>query len=445
MSARGLFLTILALLVAGAAFMAWTRFEGGEPQITAPETLLVGKQGGRLAIVAADEDSGVRSVSVVLAHPEGETQLAARDLPGSVMGGADDREPVAVDVEIDPSALPPRAEEAFLRIAVRDWSWRGGFAGNEARLDVPVTIDRKAPRISVSTGLTYVRRGGAGVVVYTVGEPSRRDGVEVGDAFFRGYPAGELRVAFYAVPTDAPQNPPIRVVAEDMAGNVGKARWPVVVRERRLPSSQVRLPASFLDGKVRDLAETEGIAYEDPKRAFHVINTEVRARNEAAIREALAESAPERLWEGSFEQLRNSKVTSQFAEDRRYLVGGEPVSEATHFGYDLASTQAAPITSAAAGRVAFADELGIYGNCVLVDHGLGVGTLYGHLSRLDVEPGEEVARGDRLGLSGATGLAGGDHLHFAILVGGVYVDPLEWWDPKWVRDNVDARLAASTP
>ncbi len=196
---------------------------------------------------------------------------------------------------------------------------------------------------------------------------------------------------------------------------------------------------------MRALAESEGIADDDPKRAFHRVNTEVRARNEARIRQALADSHPERLWEGSFEQLRNSKVTSQFAEDRRYLVGGEPVSEATHFGYDLASTQAAPITSAAAGRVAFADELGIYGNCVLVDHGLGVGTLYGHLSRLDVEPGEEVARGDRLGLSGATGLAGGDHLHFAILVGGVYVDPLEWWDPKWVRDNVDARLAASTP
>ena len=103
------------------------------------------------------------------------------------------------------------------------------------------------------------------------------------------------------------------------------------------------------------------------------------------------------------------------------------------------------ITSAAAGRVVFAEELGIYGNCVLVDHGLGLGSLYGHLSRVDVQPGQDVLQGETLGLSGATGLAGGDHLHFAILVGGVYVDPLEWWDPAWVRSNVDTRLATSSP
>ncbi len=95
--------------------------------------------------------------------------------------------------------------------------------------------------------------------------------------------------------------------------------------------------------------------------------------------------------------------------------------------------------------MAFAGELGIYGDCVILDHGLGVASLYGHLSRLDVAAGDRVEQGQPLGLSGATGLAGGDHLHFAILVGGTYVDPLEWWDPKWVKDNVDARLAPSSP
>ena len=137
-------------------------------------------------------------------------------------------------------------------------------------------------------------------------------------------------------------------------------------------------------------------------------------------------------------------MTSRFGERRRYLVGGEPVSEATHYGYDLASTRAAPVTAAAAGRVAFADDLGIYGKCVLVDHGLGVATLYGHLSRIDVEPGARVEQGARLGTTGATGLAGGDHLHFAVLVGGTYVDPLEWWDPKWFASNVKARLDSAS-
>jgi murein DD-endopeptidase MepM/ murein hydrolase activator NlpD len=98
-----------------------------------------------------------------------------------------------------------------------------------------------------------------------------------------------------------------------------------------------------------------------------------------------------------------------------------------------------------AGRVVFADELGIYGNCVLIDHGLGVSSLYGHLSRIDVAPGDVVQRGQTIGLTGQTGLAGGDHLHFAILVGDTYVDPIEWWDPKWIRDHIDARLESPAP
>jgi murein DD-endopeptidase MepM/ murein hydrolase activator NlpD len=445
-SGRAWFLLLVAALLVGVAGFAWTRFEGSPPEIRAPGEVLVGAEGGSVDLEVVDPDSGLRSVTAVLSHPGGELTLAAQELPGTLLGGGQRRdEPLHLELAIDPGKLPRGVEQAFLRVTARDWSWRGGLGGNEARLDLPVTIDRKPPRISVATGLTYVRRGGAGVVVYTLGEPVKRDGVEVGDTFFRGYPLGERRVAFYAVPTDAPKNPSLRVVAEDQAGNVGRARWPVVVNERELPHADVRLPASFLDTVVPRLAAAEGIDASDATAAFQRINTEVRAANEARIRSELADSAPERLWEGAFEQLANSQVTSRFAEQRRYFVGGKPVSEATHFGYDLASTKAAPVTAAAAGRVVYADELGIYGNCVLVDHGLGVGSLYGHLSRVDVEPGQEVARGQTLGLSGATGLAGGDHLHFAILVGGVYVDPLEWWDPSWVRANVDARLAPSAP
>jgi murein DD-endopeptidase MepM/ murein hydrolase activator NlpD len=164
----------------------------------------------------------------------------------------------------------------------------------------------------------------------------------------------------------------------------------------------------------------------------------MRAANEARIRELTADSAPERLWDGAFRQLANSKVTSRFAERRTYFIGGQAVSRATHFGYDLAALASSPITAANAGRVVYAGDLGIYGNTVLIDHGLGLATLYGHLSSVDVSEGDRVEAGQTLGLSGATGLAGGDHLHFAILVGGHYVDPLEWWDAEWVRTHVDA-------
>ena len=101
---------------------------------------------------------------------------------------------------------------------------------------------------------------------------------------------------------------------------------------------------------------------------------------------------------------------------------------------------ASPISAAAAGRGIYADDLGIYGLCVLIDHGMGLASVYGHLSSIAVEAGEDVSQGSVLGRSGETGLAGGDHLHFALLVGDTYVNPLEWWDPKWVRSHIEVRL-----
>jgi murein DD-endopeptidase MepM/ murein hydrolase activator NlpD len=441
-SGRGWLLILVLILGAAGTVLGMRRFEGDPPQVAGPESLLLGRQAQEITFDLADAGTGLRSIRVVFESATGEETLFSEDFPGSTFGGAvRGTAPATVTVTLDPATLPRAIAEGFLRVTARDWSWRETFRGNETRVDVPVTIDRKPPRIAVATGLTYVKRGGVGVVVYSPSEDTVRDGVRVGEAFFAGHPWGERKVAFYSVPTDAERNPKIRVEAEDAAGNVSSARWPVVVRERAMPEANVTLPASFLDEKVRDLAAAEGVEAADLVQAFDHINTKVRAANEAQVREALAESAPEQLWEGPFLQLPNSKVTSRFAEQRTYFVGGKSVSKATHFGYDLASTSAAPIIAAAAGRVAFADELGIYGNCVLVDHGLGVGTLYGHLSRVDVAPGDAVGRGETLGLSGETGLAGGDHLHFAILVGDTYVDPLEWWDPKWMRENVEARIA----
>jgi murein DD-endopeptidase MepM/ murein hydrolase activator NlpD len=79
---------------------------------------------------------------------------------------------------------------------------------------------------------------------------------------------------------------------------------------------------------------------------------------------------------------------------------------------------------------------------VVLDHGCGLMSLYAHMSSIGVEEGQQVSRGDVLGRSGETGRAGGDHLHYSMLVHGVQVDPLEWWDGRWIRDHVAAKLGA---
>jgi murein DD-endopeptidase MepM/ murein hydrolase activator NlpD len=111
-----------------------------------------------------------------------------------------------------------------------------------------------------------------------------------------------------------------------------------------------------------------------------------------------------------------------------------------HLGFDLAVTAAVQVSAANRGRVLHADYLGIYGNCVVLDHGMGLQSLYAHLSSISVQPGELVERGQMIGRSGMTGLAGGDHLHFSMLLQGRPISPLEWWDSHWIQDRVLRKL-----
>ena len=446
MSARGWLGVLFVLLAAGGAGLAFFRAEGTAPVVIAPTSLGVGAAGLDFEIAASDSGSGIRELSAVFSHAGGDREVALQLYPGSWLRGGETGADRSLAVHLDPKQLGAAEGSGFLRISARDWSWRGGFGGNQTRLEVPVTIDLTPPRVSIASGLTYVERGGSGAVSYSVSEPTARDGVQVGEHFYRGValPGAanpNARIAIFAIATDAPPAAPIRVIAEDAAGNSSSASWSVVLKERPFQRANITLPPSFLTTKVPELAQQEKLPAGPAIETFQTINSKLRAANEARIRELVAGGSPEKRWNGAFRQLDNSKVTSVFAERRSYFVDGTQVSEATHYGYDLAATANTPITASNSGRVLYAAPLGIYGNCVLVDHGMGITSLYGHLSRIDVHEGDAVTQGQTLGLSGQTGLAGGDHLHFAILVGDTYVDPVEWWDAKWVATHIEAQLA----
>jgi murein DD-endopeptidase MepM/ murein hydrolase activator NlpD len=437
----------LALLLGIVVMLGVTRCEGRAPRIDAPERLAVGKTGATVAVEASDDGAGLRTIEAALVHAGGESPLGARNVAGGrwIPFGAAPA-PLRVEFAIDARGLGLAEGDATLRLRARDHSLRGWLSGNEAVHEIPVRIDFRAPRLALAPGITYARRGGAGVLAYRIDEEVTRDGVEVGERFFAGRAVGGAaaggRFALFALPIDAPGAAPV-VVADDDAGNTARATPTVRIQERRLAEAQLPLSPAFLTDKVAELAEAVGVDASDRIRAFQEINTRVRAENEKRIREITAQGAAEPLFDGPFHQLANSKVTSPFAERRSYVVEGRKVSESVHYGYDLASLAGSPVTASNRGRVLFADELGIYGRCVVLDHGLGLASLYGHLSSIEVQPGDLVEKGQRLGLSGQTGLAGGDHLHFAMLLDGVYVDPVEWWDGKWVREHVEEPLAAA--
>jgi murein DD-endopeptidase MepM/ murein hydrolase activator NlpD len=447
MKASGWLLIVVLIAAVGIGGFAWYRFEGAPPGLEAPEAeLVIGRAGVKVDLHASDAGSGLRSLHVAVTRPGAAEQvLLDESYPGNLLSGGT-RSEQAASLQLDPAAFGALKGPATLSIAVRDWSWRGGLAGNETRRDLPLRVDLEPPRIEVISGIsgiTYVRQGGSGSVAYRVSEATARDGVRVGAAEYRGFArkggGANERVALFAVPTDVDAKTAVRVFAEDAAGNSSEAGWSVVVQPYVQPEGKVQLSNAFLTQVVPRLAPQTAAG--DPDSAFQDVNTRVRAENEKRIRELIADTAPEPLFSGSLHQLANSKVTSRFGEKRIYVVDGREISRAVHFGYDLASLSGAPVTATAAGKVLYAGDLGIYGNCVILDHGLGLVSLYGHLSRIDVEAGARVEADQRLGLTGATGLAGGDHLHFATLVGNTYVDPIEWWDAKWVTDHIAPNLS----
>jgi murein DD-endopeptidase MepM/ murein hydrolase activator NlpD len=248
-----------------------------------------------------------------------------------------------------------------------------------------------------------------------------------------------LKIGFFALLYDQDLNAPVRVWARDAAGNEAVAAVEVKVFPKPFRKSRIDVDDAFLTKVVPPiLAATPSLKVADPSNlleSYLTINRELRKENAKTIVALADKSAPDRLWQGPFKQLINSAVQSSFADQRTYVYQGRDVDQQVHLGFDLASLAHAPVSASNSGRVVFADFLGIYGNCVIVDHGLGL-----HLSSIGVKVGDTVTQGQELGKSGTTGLAGGDHLHFTMLLGGHAVTPVDWWSEQWVQDRVLRKL-----
>jgi murein DD-endopeptidase MepM/ murein hydrolase activator NlpD len=313
------------------------------------------------------------------------------------------------------------------------------------------------PRIAVLSTHHYLNHGGAEMVVYKATPPDVTSGVRVGDVEYPGFPATgagvegadpALKVAFFALLHDQPLNTPIVAFARDEAGNQAKATFVDNVFEKPFKKSRIEIDDKFINRVVPDIIEHSpelkmtAPPQDSPEMlaAFLRINGELRKINADEIAALSAKTSPSRLWEGPFTQMGNSKVEASFADHRTYIYKGKEVDQQTHLGFDLAVTEHVPVLAANSGVIVNASWLGIYGNCVIIDHGLGVQSLYGHMMSFDVKVGDKVTRGQLLGRSDSTGLAGGDHVHFTMLVGGRMVNPVEWWDPHWMTDRVDRKL-----
>jgi len=338
---------------------------------------------------------------------------------------------------------------AIIRVtAARAATWLRHPDPEIYEINLPVRL--KPPVLEVTSIHIYVSQGGCELVTYRVGETAKRDGVQSDSWWFPGYPlpGGDKqdRFALFAAPYDM-NAPNIRLVAVDDAGNVAEKPFIDRFQAKSFKTDTLNISDSFIERVVPDILEQSPEIEDrgDTLLNYVAINRELRLKNAETIKNLAQNSKPDFLWTKPFQMLPNSKVTATFGEKRIYRYDGETIDTQTHLGYDLASTRKDEIPSPNNGTVVFAGFLGIYGNAVIIDHGYGLMSISGHLSSIAVTEGQEISRGDVIGRTGMTGLAGGDHLHYSTLLQGLPVNPIEWSDSHWIRDRIANKLGTASP
>lgn len=426
---------LLLLLVAAVLVMGgyWLLRDLSAPVLTLSPA--AGAVSGKrpLSLTVTDSGVGLKNLQVTAIQSGHSIQLISRDYPAGTAQLSETLVLAGKGLQEGPLELRIRAvDHASLRFG----------RGNNVEQSVNFTIDNQPPQISVLSLQHNVNQGGTVVAVYNLSEEPDRTGVKVGDRLFPAYrqPSGAY-VCFFALPWNMALSAFVpKVLASDQAGNERSVGLYYHVKAKTFPGDKINITPQFLESKIVPDFQQFFPEFNSPLELFLKVNRDLRKENLAKVFEIGQQSAAAPSWAGTFLRQPNAAVPGNFAQPRTYLHNGLIIDHQTHLGIDLASTARAPVPAANAGKVVFAADLGIYGQCVIIDHGLGLQTLYGHLSQIDVKVGDAIAKGQIIGRTGTSGLAGGDHLHFDVLVSGQQVNPIEWWDPSWIKNNVTDKL-----
>ncbi len=433
------------IIILPLAWFLMVRLEGQEPVV---EVDLLSPYLGRsqeLTVSLSDIKSGLRSLWVGLLKDGKETVLYDKGFPSAgVLKGGSVHE-TSVKIPVVPKDLGFSDGKATLRMVVRDYSWRDWWKGNRAYAEKEVVIDTRPPGIEVLSLAHNINQGGAGLAIFRTSEDCSQSGVQVGDRFYPGHKGyfkdGHVYLAFFALGYDQGTDTAIHIIATDLAGNQGQGGMNYHIRRKVFRKDRINITDDFINSKLPEFAaEIPQDAKLSPVEKFLTINRDLRKSNYQQIVEACRNSSNKLYWQGVFSRLPNAASRARFADHRTYFYNGKEIDRQVHLGIDLASLANSPVPVANAGVVVLARPLGIYGGTVIVDHGFDLFSMYSHLSFIAVKPGDHLTAGQILGRTGHTGLAGGDHLHFSMIVHDTFVNPVEWWDEHWIQNNILSKI-----
>ena len=441
------FLFILLFIIiggGGAAFFLF--FEGEQPQLqlTSPQQYL-GKN-SVITFTAVDTKSGLRNISLKISQDSLIKELYREEFPRSGFTGIIGVPEKQVQVPFNAVENGFKDGPAQITLQIRDYSMRGFLKGNRTEVVKDITVDTTPPKISILHSERYINPGGSGIVIYRSADTDMTSGVQINGVFHQGFLVGDGRddtyICYFALPYSAHGIDSSFLVASDPAGNQSKLAFSVVFKDKQFRHDRIDVSDGFLDKKIPEFAQHYQDMHGSMIEQYLYTNNDMRIENNQRISDLCKSPNPLRMWEGKFNRMPGS-TRAGFADDRTYYYQDKPIDHQVHLGIDLASTKQANVRAAEKGTVIHADYLGIYGNMIMIDHGQGIFSLYSHLSQMNVSVGDTVDTQTVIGLTGTTGMAGGDHLHFSMLVNGVFVTPKEWWDQHWIDVTIEEPLTES--
>ena len=439
-----LILLLIILLSTGLCFFIF--FEGESPLavIDQPQSY-IGAQ-SEISVTAKDSKSGLQSVKLAISQDGITKELFTTVFPrkgytGVIGQAADQRKLI-----FKPKEAGFKDGPATITFTATDYSARNFLKGNATSASRDVIIDTTPPKISIIHSEQYIIPGGSGIVIYRLNDQEAKHGTVVNNNYFPGFLVGDGRkdfnISYFALPYKSESLANSFVIAEDRAGNQSKVSFATIYKKKNFKKDRINVGDNFLNKKIPEFEQNYSEMQGNSVEKYLFVNNEVRQQNNNRISLLCKKPHPERLWTGSFKRMPGSN-RSGYADHRTYYYADKPIDKQVHLGIDIASTKHANVNASQKGIVVHADYLGIYGNMVLLDHGQGVFSLYSHLSQINVAPGDQVDQDSVLGLTGTTGMAGGDHLHFSMLVHGIFVTPKEWWDQHWIDVTIEEPLTDS--
>jgi murein DD-endopeptidase MepM/ murein hydrolase activator NlpD len=422
------------LIAVGALFLivfGFVWFAGKHPEVKLARPVpAIGAS--TTILVQASDPNGIKGFSAAL-EQNGETKTIFEDKSRSKQKGV-------IYSFTAGKKEAPFLKEGPARLIAKAKS--NDFRGAATTLVQEVQVVLKPPTIVADGRQHYINQGGAELVLLDLGGNWTEAGVRVanysaGTFAIPGEPDGSSRrFSLFPFPWDVSSDAIPLAFAKNGAGTEVTTTFWTKVFPKKFRSSDIQLNDRELQKVVGEL---------DPNgtgsliERFVKINRETRRANAQQIYDLRNNTEHRILWAGPFIPVKGARE-SYFADRRSYYYQGKKVDEQVHLGYDLAQTTNMPVKAANSGKVIYADRLGIYGNCVIIDHGYSLESLYGHMSRIGVKVGEMVQKEQQIGVSGSTGMAFGDHVHFSMLVDGIQIDPKEWWDEHWIRDRILSKV-----